>query len=524
MLKFMRRNARSIFIQSIFFIIIVVFIFWGIGTFTSNKKDIIARIDDTIITQADFLRTYQLEIDALRKRYGEAFSDRLLEELNLKERVLNRLIDRAVILKEAKRMGLGVSKEEVLERIKAIPAFQRNGVFDKDLYISVLRREDLFPSEFEEGLREDILIEKAMKIVTDSIKVTDDEVRNLFRNRYRRLSLRFVRIDYPRLREGDVTEEEAKKYFESHKETFRLPERLNVNYVVVESDPFVKKVKVKQEEIKTYYEKNRAIFEGKKKTISLEEAKGIIREILKNEKAIELARREAEALVDTAIKESRPLAEVAGEKGFKVESTGPFSRRELNIITTEKALWEAVSSLKVGEVSNPVRIGSRFYVLQLKGREEARIPEFEEVKEAVRHRLLQEKAKTQARKAAEEALSLLKKGRSLKAIAQEKGWEVGETGFFSRLDSRIPVMGLSLTDGQKVFTLGRDNPFIILKGKGSLYVAELLYTKPPDEDLFQKKRAFLRRELLEIKKGLALNGWLKGLKERTEIVINREAL
>ncbi len=521
MLDFMRRNARSIFIQIAFFIIIAVFIFWGIGTFTSNRNEILAEVDGTVITQSGFLKAYQMEIEGLKRRFGEDFSEKLLEKLNLKERVLQRLIDRTLVTREARKLGLTVEDKEVLERIKSIPAFQRGGVFNKDLYVAVLRREGLLPSEFEEGLKEDLLIEKAMRVVTDSVKVTDGEVKRLFKNRYKKIKVRFVKIDYPEVR--DAKEEELKSYFESHKESFRVPERFLVDYVVVKSEDYLKDVKVGEEEVKTYYEKNRSLFEGKR-PIPFEKAKTLIEEILKKAKALEVAEKAATTLVDKAIRGRRSLKEAAPEEGFKVERMGPFTLRSTNRITMERALVEALSRLKIGEVSNPVKVGDSFYILELKDKEKARIPEFTEVKELVRKRFLREKARGKAQEMAREIKKLVKEGKDLKEIAAEKELGIGETGFFSRLDKRIPLMGLPVRGNERIFTLGAGNPSIILEGKEAFYVVELAGTKDPDEKVLEEKKEELRRELFRVKRELAIQAWLKGLRERADIRINREAL
>ena len=79
----------------------------------------------------------------------------MIEELHLKDKILDNLIAKILILQEAKRLGLSIPDEELREAIESVPAFQVNGQFDKRNYERFLRLSRMTPEEFEQSQREE---------------------------------------------------------------------------------------------------------------------------------------------------------------------------------------------------------------------------------------------------------------------------------------------------------------------------------------------------------------------------------
>jgi len=60
-------------------------------------------------------------------------------------------------------MGIKVSDEEVVTAISMIPAFQKDGVFNRQIYLQLLQDKRLTPKDFEESEKEDLLIKKTVQ-------------------------------------------------------------------------------------------------------------------------------------------------------------------------------------------------------------------------------------------------------------------------------------------------------------------------------------------------------------------------
>src|SRR3954463_4087829 len=113
-------------------------------------------------------------------------SEQLLKQLGIEQQILQQMVDEQASIAEASRLGIDVSDEEVRQRIFAIPAFQENGHFIGDArYQQLLRmqRPPLVPSDFEDGIRRSLTVEKLRASLTDWLTVPDKELEQEYRRR-----------------------------------------------------------------------------------------------------------------------------------------------------------------------------------------------------------------------------------------------------------------------------------------------------------------------------------------------------
>ena len=153
MLTSMRENAGSWVIKLLLGAIVVVFVLWGVGTNQQSSNPEVARVADQSISYSQWAQAYQMQVDNIRRQFGNNLDEASLKSLNLKEQALNQLIDRVVLLREAEAMGFRVSDEEVMDHIRSIPAFQSNGNFSPPQYRQMLAQLRLTPEEFEASQR-----------------------------------------------------------------------------------------------------------------------------------------------------------------------------------------------------------------------------------------------------------------------------------------------------------------------------------------------------------------------------------
>ncbi|GAB4540982.1 MAG: SurA N-terminal domain-containing protein [Thermodesulfovibrionia bacterium] len=172
MLELMRSHKFfSVFVLSgITIVIIVTFVFWGIGPKDNPQKGILAQVDKEVIRLDEYWRLYDNEYKRLRERNP---NDEEIKKLG--ERVLDSLIDRMVLISVAKRIGIKVSEDELQDEIMKIPYFQKDGVFDPEIYRRALKLNRLTPQIFEEQLRDDILFLKMSRLIKETAELTEDE-------------------------------------------------------------------------------------------------------------------------------------------------------------------------------------------------------------------------------------------------------------------------------------------------------------------------------------------------------------
>jgi hypothetical protein len=160
----MRQHAKYFYV--LFFIVILSFVFWGVGTVDkSGDTNIVAEVGSYKIPAEEYWRSYDRIFKFYREIYKDKFDEEMQKKLNLKEGVLNSLIENRVLLIAAKDNGIAVSDAELNEAIKNEPAFMKDGVFDNEIYQNRLRLNRLTPEAYEAAKREDLAVEKMKRMI-----------------------------------------------------------------------------------------------------------------------------------------------------------------------------------------------------------------------------------------------------------------------------------------------------------------------------------------------------------------------
>src|SRR5512135_768859 len=124
MLDLMRKHAGTWMIKILLGAIVVVFVFWGVGSWTSHQRGIIATVNGQSISQEDYRAAYNRLVDQARQNFGNSLSEDLLKSLQIPQMALDQLIDRALLRQAADRLKLEVTDEELAGAVRSVPAFQ----------------------------------------------------------------------------------------------------------------------------------------------------------------------------------------------------------------------------------------------------------------------------------------------------------------------------------------------------------------------------------------------------------------
>jgi peptidyl-prolyl cis-trans isomerase D len=178
MLKIMQGNKFfTVFLLSAITIMIsVAFIFWGIGPADNPAVSYVALIEDERITLDQYWRAYDNEYKRLR---NQDTSPEDIEKLNLEDRVLATLVNRQVLLIAARKVGITTTKNDLQEAIINAPYFQKDGVFDRNVYERALKLNRTTPQAFENSVRNDIIVSKMSNLIGETAELSSDEVKIL---------------------------------------------------------------------------------------------------------------------------------------------------------------------------------------------------------------------------------------------------------------------------------------------------------------------------------------------------------
>lgn len=367
MLESIRKSTKSIYILLIFGAIILVFVFWGIGPMGgSSDRSAIAVVNGQSIALKDYVKLHRQMQDYYRNILKDRFTPEMEKQMDLKRRSIGILLDRTLAIEEADNLGIKVGKAEVQKAIGSMPAFQKDGVFDRDIYFNSLKAERLNAADFEEAVRKDLVAEKVQAFIVKDVKVTDGEVEKRFLRENRQINLDYVVIDGERFKGAvSVGEEEAENYLKENSTDFIEPARIKVFYVHADFNDFKKIVRVTEKDIKEFYDKNPDRFTA---PASVRARHILVRPDPKNPDkgaAKAAALKKAEALLQR-IREGEDFKRLAGKysedpgSGKKGGDLGWFPRGVML-----KGFEEAAFSLKKGEVSGVVETVFGFHIIKV---------------------------------------------------------------------------------------------------------------------------------------------------------------
>jgi peptidyl-prolyl cis-trans isomerase D len=143
----------------------------------------VARVNGIKISYSSFLESVNRRI---RNWYDENPEKELTDAQTkeIKSEVLNSLVQEELLHQEAKRYGIYVSQSEVINTIRSLPQFQKDGKFQPQLYFYILR--NYFrtePATYEAQVKNAIINQKLRSLILSSVKVTDQEVKEEYEKR-----------------------------------------------------------------------------------------------------------------------------------------------------------------------------------------------------------------------------------------------------------------------------------------------------------------------------------------------------
>ena len=468
MLKALRQKqrAKKIILGIIIGIMVLAFVFWGAGAYKQSAKEsnyagvIFARK----VSNAEFKKIRSSCLNDLRLRFGEAYNQ-LLPFVNLDNQAWIKLI----LLEQAKKLRLSVSNQEVVQEVTSNPLFAKDGKFNQNIYERIVRYFlNTQPRDFEEQTRANLIIRKLYVQATQELAVSDEEVLNAY-----------------------------KKEFET----------LSINYVEVNPKDFLPAIKVNDEELKDYYQKNSSQFK-RPPTVSIEYI-GTDFPLGAAEEIDKIKIFDNVKYSYPNIKASRELKDAA-QGNISYHKTGFFALNETVDGIVSEEFYKTCFGLKEGGLSPVIQTEKGVYVLRVLKKKDSYIPTLEEIKAKAEEALKLEKAEAQAKKKIEEYKNKIEEARkndstiNLKKAGELLGVEVKTSPAYKR-NQPLADLTLSQEIRNRAFELKPNQISDSLNGASVYYLIEQDKFTPIDEAKFKQEKETYAKNLLEEKKKDAFN-------------------
>ena len=421
------------------FILLVAFAFVAMDMATTDGapqetiSDVLGTIFEEDITRGEFLSSYRNVYLIYSIMTGEALQIDEETDLALTEAAWNRL----AVLKKAKEIGYTATPDQIVDAIKSLPIFQnqQTGGYDANVYNSFvdnfLTSMGMTAKDFERAYAENIILEQASFAAGQNAIVTEEETIETYHLLNDLITLDTALIPKKKKLAKRVDKNEVEEFYNNNKSLFEVSERVSIDYVKFDVSEYIDSADISEEMITQSYSNNIENYrlnneldsENNIKYQSLAEVRSGIESNLRLSIARQTAFTQADTLVAALSNEKSDFHEESsalGKEVFKdmkpfslneslenIDNTAPFNATAFNLDLTPNQYY-----------SDPVVGRDHVYVIALKERLPAYVPNFEEVTDNAL-KLAQEQAEENAyntfvNDTFEKIESFLSKGKSFK--------------------------------------------------------------------------------------------------------------
>jgi peptidyl-prolyl cis-trans isomerase D len=498
MLDVLRRRKRSWIIIFLLGLIIVVFIaFYGGNKLHDGSSQDIAEVNGEVITQREFALQYQKALERYRELLKGSLTPELEKNLNIRGTLLEELIQKKLVLQEARQLGLAANDDDLMTAIAQVPEFQVNGRFNKERYLQLLRANRITPGQFEEEQREQLTIQRLYSMLLDAVRVTEAEVRDRYRFEQGKINLYFIRLPIQNyLAEVKLTEDEIKKFYERNKDFLKEPLKVQVEYLSYPFERFSASAHITDKEVEEYYQANRDSKFHKPKEIK---ARQILIRLSPGADAKQKS--DAQARANRILTEARAGKDFAGLAKQESEDSTAAKGGELGWVTQAQLpppLDKTAFSLAKGEISNVIESPTGFHIVKVEDIRDEKTQSLKEATPEITRALKAEKGKLEAAKLADRDREKALSGNDFAKLAKESGATVNITRPFTNGEV-LPEVGQAPEFYKTALSMNPKEISPVIEGPNAYYVLRIKQRSEPTVPPFDAVKSNIEKSLKESK-------------------------
>jgi len=355
MLQNLRERFTGRFALVILALICLPFLFFGVPSdFIATEE--VASVNGNPISQPFFENAYRNQL----LRY-DAEGIEMPEEARtfVRENVLNTIINDILIELFIIEEGVHVSDEFVARIIQSAPEFIVDGKFSKELYYAWLNERVIEPSMFEENQRLNIRKSQLERAIRATSFVTPSEYRRYLNLIGEQRQVTIAEIDLAVLAEPiELKDEDIKEYYALRSEEFMEPESIDFDFIEISRDNSNERIEISEDELRLYYQDSGQRFAQDERR----QARHILVLFGDDEAASETKAREVVKRLQQGEDYIDLVLEYSDDEGTKQQGgdLGMLAKSQL-----PGALGEAIFSMQLGEISDLVRTGFGFHIINL---------------------------------------------------------------------------------------------------------------------------------------------------------------
>ena len=490
MLVKIREKSQGVFAWVILILICVPFALWGIQNYVGGGSEAaVVSIGDKEFFQQDLNNAYS--------QFAQNLQGRNFDENVVKKQALEKLIQDEVLLQYVQQEGLVVADETARAFIKNLDYFQTDGKFNNKQYKSLLSAQRITSEEFVNRIKKALLMEQFQRSVVESGFATSKDIENFFRIQNQKRNVELISIALAIVDEQPA-DEEIEGYYQQHQDAYLTDEQVAIEYVELSLDELSKQIEPSDEQLKTYYEEQKDLYTTKERRKISHILFAFTKDTASDEKQLERALQAKQALEE---KEFSVLAAEISDDKLTASKGGDLGL--FNIGVMEKAFEDSASSLKLGEVSEPVKSVFGYHLIKVTELAPGQIKSFDSVKNELTTAFQRTEAETTFYELGESLTEIsYENPDSLLAVADTLDLEIKKTELFGKnavdnegLISQVLIINSAFSED----VLKGNNSEPVELGSDRLVVLRMLEYRPAEAKALAEVKASIVTTLLNDK-------------------------
>ena len=205
--------SKSFFIKLLVGVIILPFVFWGMGdVFRGGNQNVVATVDSKKISTQEFIN-YLRQINLNEEQIKS------LPKTNLVEQILSQYIGRKVMSLEIEKNGVFINDNSLRNIIKNDKLFYKDNKFSRTEYEKFLIKSGITAPQFESNILEQEKRRQFLSSLAGGIVIPETLVKQEFKKENQTKTIRYIDLEKYHAK-NKPTEDDIKKLYERNKDIF----------------------------------------------------------------------------------------------------------------------------------------------------------------------------------------------------------------------------------------------------------------------------------------------------------------
>jgi peptidyl-prolyl cis-trans isomerase D len=434
-------NRKKRIVQVIMVVAVLPFLFWGVESYRSDEDGYVAIVDGEEIPRREFEQALRDHHERMRSMMGGNFDSSMLDSFEIRNSVLESLIQQRLLHREAVNNGFAVLDSQLVNTIRDIPAFQKDNSFSNEQYQEMLRTQGLSPAMFESRVRQELLLQQLLDGYSENGFVSNAVAKRVMYLSEVQREVSQAQIDPDQfLSQVTPSEAEINDYYDLHRNDFFLPERVRVEYVVLSLEALAENEPISEEAVKSYFDEYQAEFSQPEERQASHILISVAADAPDDEKQV--ARDKAEDVLQRVTQDPEQFFALAKE--FSDDPGSALNGGDLGFFgrgVMVKAFEDEIFQMQPDEIRGLVETDFGFHIIKLVDIKDARTSDLADVREQIEKKLKLQMVSSVFGETAEDFSNIVyEQSDNLQAVAERFELTIQQSDWIDRSSTQPAVL------------------------------------------------------------------------------------